>query len=224
MIRGNIIKNQSMTGIDLSSGYSDNNSIQGNTIQRNGYGIDIEYCTGSALKYNTISSNDYGVLLYNAVDTMIKRNTIVRNSLGIDAIQATGSILRWNNIFLNNIYGLSVDACFVSAERNWWGALTGPTINGDGNGDHLNAIRNAQINYVPWHRLPVLFAGILRFILTASHQKNSIDHQFIIPDTTFFEPYQSSSDSLAIHGMKNLRFTQEQTVLPKVVLEQKLET
>lgn len=224
MIRKNIIKNQSMTGIDLSSGYSDNNSIQGNTIQRNGYGIDIEYCIGSTLKYNTISSNDYGVLLYNAVDTMIKRNTIVKNYLGIDAIQATGSILRWNNIFLNNIYGLSVDACSVSAQRNWWGALTGPTINGAGNGDHLNAIRNAQITYVPWHRLPVLFAGILRFILTDSHQKNSIEHQLIIPVSTFFEPYQSASDNLAIHGMKNLRITQEQTVLPKVVLEQKLET
>jgi parallel beta-helix repeat protein len=224
MIRGNIIKNQSQTGIDLSSGYSDNNSIQGNTIQRNGYGIDIEYCTGSALKYNTISSNGYGVLLYNAVDTMIKRNTIVKNYVGIDAIQTTESTIRLNNIFLNSLYGLSADACSVSAPWNWWGALTGPAVNGDRNGDHLNGIHNAQIIYVPWHRLPVLFTGILRLILTNSHQKNSIEHQVIKPDTTFFEPHQSYSDHLTIHGMKNLRITHQQTVRPIVVLKQKLDS
>lgn len=224
MIQGNIIKNQSMTGIDLSSGDSDDNTILGNTIKQNGYGIDIEYCTGSTLKYNTICSNNYGVLLYNAIDTSIKRNTIVKNYLGIDAIQATGSSIHLNNIFLNTLYGLSVDACSVSAQRNWWGALTGPTVKGEGNGDHLKAVRNAQITYVPWHRLPVLIGGLLRLILPNNHQKNSIDHQFILPDPMFFEPSHTCSDNLAIHGMKNLKMTQEQTVLPKEVLEQKLDT
>jgi len=222
MIRGNIVKSQSMTAIDLSSGYNDNNTIQGNTIQGNSYGIDIEYCTGNTLKYNTIGSNDYGVILYNTVDTMIKRNTIVKNYLGTDVIQATGSIFRWNNIFLNTIYGLSVETCSVSARWNWWGAATGPAMNGNGNGDQLNLIRNGQITYVPWHRLPVLLSGILRFILINYHQKNSIERQFTIPEKTSFELYHNSTSDLTINGIKNIRIVREQSVLPKVALDKNL--
>jgi hypothetical protein len=112
-----------------------------------------------------------------------------------------------------------VDSCSVSAQWNWWGATTGPTVNGNGNGDQLNSIRNGLITYAPWHRLPVLFSGILRFILTNIHQKNSMGQQFTIPEKMSDELYQNSSDHLAIHGMKNIRIGREQSVLPMRTLE-----
>ena len=219
MMAGNIINDQSWTGIDLSSGYSDNNTIQKNIIQRSGYGIDIEYCTGTILKYNIIDSNVYGVLSYNADDTIIRRNTIVRNSLGINAVQTTQSTIRWNNIFQNTIYGLSVDGCSVSAPLNWWGSTTGPAVDSNGNGDHLNAIREGQISFIPWHRFPVFFSGILRYILTNIQQKNSMGRQFTILEKTSFELSQRSSVDFTVHGMKNIRITLKQTERPEMHLE-----
>ncbi len=215
IIQDNLIEDQSMTGIDLSSGSNDNNTIQGNIIQRNSFGIDIEYCTRNSLRYNIINSNSIGLLLYNTVQTIIRRNTIVQNSRGVYAVQATDSIIRWNNIFLNSQYGLSVDGCTVSAQRNWWGSVKGPVVDQGGSGDHLNTIRNGQINYVPWHRLPVLFSGILRFILTINQDKNSINTQFITPERTSDERSQSSSVDFTIHGMKTIRIEQGQYVLSK---------
>jgi len=224
MIAGNTIKDQSMTGVDLSSGYSDNNTIQRNIIQRSGYGIDIEYCTGTTLKYNIIDSNVYGVLSYNAVDTIIKRNTIGKNYLGIDVVQTSGNTIGWNNIFQNTLYGLSVDGCNVSAPWNWWGSTTGPAVDGNGNGDHLYAIHEGQISFIPWHRIPVLFSGIFRYILTNIQQKNSMGQQLAIMEKTLFERSQRPSVDFTVHGMKNIRIALKQTERPEMHLEQNFDT
>jgi parallel beta-helix repeat protein len=219
IIQENLIEDESWTGIDLSSGSNDNNMIQRNTIQRNSFGIDIEYCTGNTLKYNLITSNSCGILLYNTIETIIRRNTIVQNSIGIDAVQTDNDTIRWNNIFLNSLYGLSVDGCSVTALWNWWGSVKGPVVDEDGNGDHLNTIRDGQILYAPWHRLPVLFSGILRFIFTINQDKNSINKQFITPERTSNELSQSSSVDFTVHGMKTIRIEQGQNVLSKSPLE-----
>ncbi len=210
LIQRNLIEDQSWTGIDLSSGSNDNNTIQRNTIQRNSYGIDIEYCQGNTLKNNIISSNSYGILLYKNIGTIIRRNTIVQNSIGIDAIQTDEGIVHWNNIFLNTLYGLSVEDCTVSAKRNWWGSLNGPVIDEDGNGDHLNIIRGGQILYAPWHRLPILFSGILRFILTILQQKNTIQQPFTQPMVVPFEQPPSSSIDFDSHGLRTRKSYEEQ--------------
>ncbi len=219
LIQDNLIEDQSMTGIDLSSGSNENNTIQGNIIQRNSLGIDIENSNKNSLRYNIVNSNSIGLLLYNTIQTSIRRNTIVQNSQGVYAVQSTDSIIRWNNIFLNSQYGLSVDGCTVSAQRNWWGSVKGPVVDQGGSGDHLRTIRNGQIDFVPWHRLPVLFSGILRFLLTINQEKNSINKQFITPERTSDELSQSSSVDFTIHGMKTKRIEPGQNVHSKSPLE-----
>ena len=214
IIQANLIEDESWTGIDLSSGSNNNNMIQRNMIQRNSFGIDLEYCTGNTLKNNIIASNSYGVLLYKNINTIIRRNTIVQNSIGIDAIQTTESTIRWNNIFLSSIYGLSAEGCSVTAQWNWWGSLEGPTVDADGNGDHLNTIRGGQILYAPWHRLPILFSGILRFVLPIIHKKNTEQQpctQPMVP--SFIQPPTSSLD-FNIHGIRTRRMNPEQTERP----------
>ncbi|MBN2598997.1 MAG: right-handed parallel beta-helix repeat-containing protein [Candidatus Thermoplasmatota archaeon] len=198
-IRGNMITNQKITGIDLASGGNDNTMIQGNTIQGNRYGVDIEYCTGTTLKYNLLRSNDYGVFCYGADDLVMKRNTLVKNYVGIDAVQTTKSLLRFNNIFLNSFYGLSAETCTVDASWNWWGASTGPVIHENGNGDRLQAIRDGHITYQPWLRLPVLFAGIFRFFLINSHHQASGGQAFCIPEHSSFDPDNTPLQDPAIH-------------------------
>lgn len=199
IIQGNVIKNQQMTGIDLSSGGNDNNMIQGNTILGNSYGVDIEFCTGNVVKYNLISSNDYGVFLYSAVGTLMKRNTLVKNYIGIYAMRSEDSIIRFNNIFLSSVYGLAADACNVSALWNWWGAWAGPAVNGNRNGDRLQLIRDSHIKYVPWLRLPVLFSGFLRHILTNSHQQSSRQHPGIVHEELYGSPDNFFQQDHAIH-------------------------
>jgi trimeric autotransporter adhesin len=214
LIQGNHIEDQSWTGIDLSSGSNDNNTIQRNTIQRNSYGIDIEYCKGNTLKNNIISSNSYGILLFYNIDTIIRRNTIVQNSIGIDAVQTADSIVNWNNIFLNTLYGLSVEDCTVSAEQNWWGSLNGPVIEEDGNGDHLNTIRGGHILYVPWHRFPILFSGLLRFILSIIQQKNTVEQSGTKPMVLSFEQSSFSLHGFDAYRMRSNSSHQEQIKRP----------
>lgn len=212
IIRGNVIQNQRMTGIDLSSGGNDNNIIQANTIRGNGYGIDIEYCTGNVMKYNLISLNDYGVFLFSAVDTLMKRNSFVKNYVGVYAIRSQESVIRFNNIFLNSIYGLAADGCNVSASWNWWGGLAGPKINEYGNGDRLQTIRDSHILYAPWLRLPVLFSGILRYLLTNRHQQTHTEQPYKIPKQPSFDHDDTFLQNPAIHLGKIWGIEQDRVV------------
>jgi parallel beta-helix repeat protein len=220
IIQRNTIKSQSVTAIDLSSGNNNKNTIQGNTIQKNDYGIDVEFSEGNTIAQNRIVSNDYGVLLYNSVNTTIRRNTISKNDYGISVIQALGSTIRLNNIFWNYVYGLSAETCIVTARWNWWGVTTGPTVNGNGNGDHLNVIKNGQIIYVPWHRLPVLFTGIVRFLLTNGYQKNGMNSPLKTAGKLYFKLHQITFDEMAMDGMKNGKIKREHMLPLKAALEQ----
>jgi len=206
-IMSNKIRDQSVTAIDLSSGDNENNIIQDNIIQGNYIGIDIEYCAGTLLKYNTIVSNSYGIFVYQALNSNIRRNTIVRNYYGIYAVQTEGTTLRWNNIFLSYLYGLTVDACSVSAPVNWWGATTGPVVNGNGNGDHLDVRNNGEILYIPWHRLPLLFTGFLRFLFTNGRQQGNHVHLLTQPQI-IHELDSWNPDDLAVFGIKTIRHQQ----------------
>jgi parallel beta-helix repeat protein len=224
LLRGNTIKSQSVLAVDLSSGGNNNNTIQGNTLQGNSYGIDIEFSEGTTIKQNTILSNDYGVLVYNAFQTAIKRNTLSRNYLGIIIAQSLKSSVQWNNIIKNYIYGLSVEACSVPAQWNWWGAANGPSVDGTGTGDHLDVKDKGQITYAPWHRHLVLFTGVLRFLLTNGYQKNSVGDPLKTLKESSSSSYPSRTNSLAIHGMRTIRVIREQTILPKTAVKPNFET
>jgi parallel beta-helix repeat protein len=172
---GNTIVQQSVTGIDLSSGGNNDNTIQGNILVGNSYGIDIEDSFGTLVKRNRIASNYYGILLYQASKTKVHRNTLSNNYYGISATETPESTIGLNNFYKNYIYGLYSDASAVTARWNWWGMWTGP----GGPGDHIGAVNHGAIIYTPWKLFPVLFAGVIRSALA-----NGREHQGINPCLT----------------------------------------
>ena len=219
IIRGNMVKSQSMTALDLGHVGNNHNTVQGNTIQGNGYGVDIEFSEGNTIVKNKIFSNDYGILLYNTSNTSIYRNTVSKNSIGIGAIKAPETKIRCNNIYRNYIDGLYADACSVTARWNWWGALAGPNVKGNGNGDRISFTKNGQITYIPWRFLPVLFTREIRSLMITCDQQNFVDSVHKSQRTTSFETQQITSDYMALCGMKNLRIERGYALPPKVVVE-----
>jgi parallel beta-helix repeat protein len=176
---GNTIVQQSVTGIDLSSGSNNDNTIQGNILEANSYGIDIEYSSRTMMKRNRILSNYYGILIYQAQGTSVRRNTISKNYYGIDVSQTSGSTVGFNNIFTNYIVGLNADACSVMARWNWWGALTGPQKKGE----KLSVVNHGCITYTPWKLFPVLFAGVIPMGLTNEQRQQGTHYRItVLPD------------------------------------------
>ena len=128
----------------------------------------------------------------------------------------TRDTIYFNNIYQNYVYGLSAEACAVTARWNWWGAITGPNING--NGDHLSIKTDGQITYAPWLRLPVLFTGTLRFILMNDHKENRMDASLKTPGKMYFESHQTGFPRLDLFGLKN-KDPEKECVPPKTAIE-----
>lgn len=207
-IIGNMIQDQSEIAIDLGSAYNNNNTIQGNTLVGNGYGIDIEYSQGNSVKRNKVVSNNYGILLYDALNTAILRNTISKNLLGINVVESSGSTIRVNNIFKDYASGVSVEACSVTARWNWWGATTGPK----GKGDRISVTNYGHVTYAPWLLFPVLFAGNIRVIIATHHQQNIADSPLITKGYSSVIVHLVISDIGGMCGLRNTRLNQEHII------------
>ncbi|HIH29061.1 MAG TPA: hypothetical protein HA260_04585, partial [Thermoplasmata archaeon] len=145
IIQGNLIRNQSICALDLSSGYNDDNIILGNIVQENANGMVFFSSKGNIIRKNKVLSNGEGIILGNTLTTFISRNTISRNNYGIVVSHANESRIFFNNIYQNYAYGLIVEACAVNARWNWWGAVSGPGT--DGNGDCFQIVEKGQILY-----------------------------------------------------------------------------
>jgi len=200
---GNTIGQQSVTGIDLSSGSNNDNTIQGNILEGNSYGIDIEYSSGTMVKRNRIVSNYYGIVLYQAKKTNVRRNTISNNYYGISASETPESTMGFNNFYKNYLYGLYADASTVVARWNWWGALTGP----QGKGDHLSAVNHGRITYAPWKLFPVLFAGVMPSALANGFQHQGINPWLNAHHSTMTEPRYAECNEH--HGLWDGKVTME---------------
>jgi len=161
IIEGNIIRNQSLCALDCRSGDNDNNIIQGNIIQDAGEGILISSSDHTIIRKNKILSNGAGIAMDKTSTSYVSRNTISQNNNGIVVSQANESRIFFNNIYQNYAYGLIAHACVVTARWNWWGAMTGPQP--EGNGDTLWTPDKGQILSSPWLWFPVLFTGQLRY-------------------------------------------------------------
>jgi hypothetical protein len=107
---------------------------------------------GSAVKV----ANDFGDGKNSAVG--ITRNTLRNNKYGVNvaAGSATGTVTATRNTITgNSVYGVLNDpgsGGSVTATCNWWGALTGPAVNGRGRGDQVSS----GVTYKPWLILPNL--------------------------------------------------------------------
>lgn len=217
IIEGNIIQNQSMIAIDLGSADNNNTIIQGNLIKENRYGVDLEYSNGNIIRKNRILSNGYGIFLGNTRNTFILRNSVSRNTFGVYATKSNTSKIFLNNFYKNYAYGLSVEACAVSARWNWWGAVTGPGP--DGNGDMLRATNHGVLTYTPWLRFPVLFTGTLRVLFMEEFIITPKDSGLKTPKLMFHEAQKPNADSLDLFCLKDVNVGKE-PVLPKTRITQ----
>lgn len=95
------------------------------------------------------NDNDIGVILkskdmkYGDFDNNtiinIKNNTIEHWGIGIDNDNTSSLTISYNNILNNDIYGLKSNNN-ISAECNYWGSATGPTLGNDINGMNIDGI------------------------------------------------------------------------------------
>jgi len=212
IIKGNVVKNQSMIAIDLGSADNNNNIIQGNLIKENRYGIDLEYSNDNIIRKNTVLSNGCGIFLADTLNTLIWRNSISKNNYGVSATRSNESRIFLNNIYKNYAYGLSAEACNITARWNWWGAVTGPGA--DGNGDRLHATQKGLIVYTPWLRFPVLFTSTLYFLFKDEYKRDFIDVLFKTLWHTSNEPQQTYAVSFDLFGLKTM-YEKKEPVPPK---------
>jgi parallel beta-helix repeat protein len=184
-LTGNTIRQQSLAALDLSSGSNQDNTIQGNILEGNGYAMDIENSYGTLVKRNRMVSNYYGIVLYQTKKTTVQRNTFSNNYYGVSASKTSEDTVGFNNFYKNYLYGLYSDASVVAARWNWWGALKGP----GGKGDRLGAVNHGRIIYTPWRLIPVLFAGVLRSMLAHGYQHQGMNPWLNVTSCITPEPH-----------------------------------
>jgi parallel beta-helix repeat protein len=117
-INGFTIQNAS-AGIEI---FSHNNTISGNIIQNNVYGIVIGWASNNLIYGNVIRKNSFGIFtLGNHVwNNIIERNIIEDNSYGLDIKEvADHTLIHYNNIINNSIYGIVINCCYNTVvEKN----------------------------------------------------------------------------------------------------------
>lgn len=142
-------------GIQIDAS-ADNVNIDGNEIYNvTGFaGIVIDTgATGTKINNNYTHDNEQGMVV-NEQTAEFNSNRILNNRWGIDLNKTEAIFILLNNKISGNntnpadSYGLSVWAGTAIAEKNWWGASSGPThaTNGGGSGD----IVSDNVTFQPW--------------------------------------------------------------------------
>ena len=97
-ISGNIILNNGW-GIYLYD--SNNNTVMGNTISNNEVGVYLEYSNSNTITDNNISNNKYGMELWKTDNSMIRNNDFSNNKYGIDLEESSSNTITDNTISNN---------------------------------------------------------------------------------------------------------------------------
>jgi len=125
------------------------------------YGAPYEASNNILVKQNEIIANEYGISLQmDANNTLILMNNVTGNMVGISVadyygVEAVGTEIHYNSI-VGNVLGVEnweVDSD-IDASLNWWGALSGPTadLDGDGTPDYVGGGDGIYGNVIfsPW--------------------------------------------------------------------------
>ncbi len=128
----------SPAGIVMTSGGT---AVTGNTFASNGSGVFHQVCDGTnvagtsnSFTSNSFLSNRSGIQLYvvgtcgtGEVDPVITGNSFEGTFTGAGLVDVPEIGVRWNGAVGTN--GAAAPA-LIAAECNWWGAATGPDLNG----------------------------------------------------------------------------------------------
>jgi parallel beta-helix repeat protein len=107
--------------------YSDNNTINDNIIQnitQGNYprGIFVAFASNNSIYGNVIRKNDYGIVVwrYHTLNNKIENNFIENNSYGILIKDQVRNTIISHNTIINNVdYGISAEWCFNTVvEKN----------------------------------------------------------------------------------------------------------
>jgi parallel beta-helix repeat protein len=123
-VSGNNITNDNF-GIYL--GYNNNNSVSGNNITKNGYGIWLYSSSNNTVSGNNITANNTGtaIVLDFANNNSISGNNITNNGGGISLYSSSNNRVSENNM-TNNSYGIALE---YSSNSN---SISGNNINANG--------------------------------------------------------------------------------------------
>jgi parallel beta-helix repeat protein len=139
VVRGNFVHDNGRDGLDVQGG---GNTVAGNTVVSNLVGI-LLFGTGHLVTDNIVTHNRVNGIELGppGTDLKVNGNTIVRNrGAGVQVQPArpgdyAGTLITGNNVYGNGLVtsaNCGVEnqhAELVKAERNYWGAATGPGAN-----------------------------------------------------------------------------------------------
>ena len=113
-VSGNTMNNNKFAAVYLES--CSDNIVKTNTIEDNGYGIDLQLANDNNIEKNKINRNNYGILLYLSDSNTILKNTIFYNGFGIYFAHPSNS----NNIYHNDFIDNSLNAKDEKENVNYW--------------------------------------------------------------------------------------------------------